>query len=210
MNYTEDDLLPLSSLQHMVFCERQCALIHLEDVWLENRFTAEGRILHERVHEQEGESRGGVRIDRGLPLRSLRLGLIGVADVVEFHALPDGGWLPFPVEYKRGKPKPDRCDEVQLCAQAICLEEMMGLEVPQGAVFYGKIRRRHDVVFDRPLREETENTATRVHALMSSGITPRPIYEKKCKQCSLVDICLPKLLGRNRNVSRYLTGAIEQ
>jgi CRISPR-associated exonuclease Cas4 len=210
MNYTEDDLLPLSTLQHMVFCERQCALIHLEDVWLENRFTAEGRILHERVHEQEGESRGGVRIERGLPLRSVRLGLIGVADVVEFHPLPDGGWLPFPVEYTRGKPKPDRCDEVQLCAQAICLEEMMGLKVPQGAVFYGKIRRRHDVVFDRPLREETENTAMRVHALMSSGKTPRPIYEKKCKQCSLVDICLPESLGRNRNVGRYLTGAIEQ
>jgi CRISPR-associated exonuclease Cas4 len=210
MSYTEDDLIPLSALQHMVFCERQCALIHLEQVWEESGLTAEGRILHERVHEQEGETRAGVRIERGIPLRSLQLGLVGVADVVEFHPLPGGGWLPFPVEYKRGKPKPDRCDEVQLCAQAICLEEMMNLEVPQGALFYGKIRRRHDVSFDRALREATEDVAKRVHALIASGRTPRPTYEKRCKQCSLESVCLPRSLGRNRNVERYLTGAIEQ
>jgi CRISPR-associated exonuclease Cas4 len=208
--YKEDELLPLSSLQHMVFCERQCALIHLEQVWLESQLTAEGRILHERVHEQQGEARAGVRIERGLPVRSLRLGLVGVADVIEFHPSTDGGWLPFPVEYKRGKPKPDHCDEVQLCAQAMCLEEMMDLEVPRGALFYGKIRRRHVVVFNEALREETEETAKRVHALIASGVTPRASYEKKCKQCSLLSVCLPKSLGRKRDISRYLKGAIDQ
>jgi CRISPR-associated exonuclease Cas4 len=208
MNYTEDDLLPLSALQHMVFCERQCALIHVEQIWFESGLTAEGRILHETVHEQEGESRAGIRIERGLPLRSLRLGLVGKADVVEFYPFPGGGWQPFPVEYKRGKPKPDRCDEVQLCAQAICLEEMMGVEVPQGALFYGKIRRRHDVAFSSALREETEETAKRVHVLMASGKTPSPSYQKKCKQCSLLNVCLPKSLGTNRSVKRYLLGAV--
>ncbi len=199
----------ISALQHIVYCERQCALIHVEQVWVENRWTAEGRILHERVHEQEGESRAGVRIERGLPLRSLRLGLVGVADVVEFHPLPGGGWQPFPVEYKRGKPKPDHCDEVQLCAQAICLEEMMEVEVPQGALFYGKTRHRHDVVFNPDLRRETEETARRVRELLASGKTPKPVYEKKCKQCSLAEICLPKPLGRKRSIEHYLSGAIE-
>jgi CRISPR-associated exonuclease Cas4 len=146
--YIEEDLIMISALQHLAFCPRQCALIHVEQMWQESGLTAEGRILHERVHEQEGESRAGVRIERGLPLRSLRLGLVGVADVVEFHPLPGGGWRPFPVEYKRGKPKPDRCDEVQLCAQAMCLEEMMEVEVPQGSLFYGKTRHRHDVAFN--------------------------------------------------------------
>jgi CRISPR-associated exonuclease Cas4 len=208
MDYTEDDLLPLSSLQHMAFCARQCALIHLEQVWLENRLTVEGRILHERVHEQAGESRQGVRIERGMPLRSLRLGLIGVADVVEFHPLPGGGWRPFPVEYKRGRPKRDRCDEIQLCAQAICLEEMSGVVVDQGALFYGKIRRRYDVTFDKGLREETEETARHVHALIAAGDTPRASYDKKCERCSLRSVCLPKSLGRKRNVGRYLAGAL--
>jgi len=141
MTYTEDDLIPISALQHFVFCERQCALIHIEQAWTENRLTAEGRLLHERVHDQGGESRAGVRIERGLPLRSLRLGLVGVADVVEFHPLSEGGWRPFPVEYKRGKPKRNACDEIQVCAQALCLEEMLGVRIPAGALFYGKTHR---------------------------------------------------------------------
>lgn len=209
MNYTEDDLVPISALQHMVFCERQCGLIHIEQAWDENRLTAEGRIMHERVHEQTGESRAGVRIERGLPLRSLRLGLTGVADVVEFHPLPGGGRRPFPVEYKRGRPKPDRCDEVQLCAQAICLEEMMSVDVPDGALFYGKTHHRHDVAFDTGLRKETEEIAARVHELLSRGKTPAPIYQKKCKQCSLLEFCLPKSLGGKRDIRRYLAGAVE-
>ena len=130
--YSIDDLLPLSALQHIVFCERQCALIYTEQAWTENRLTVEGKIMHERVHDESRESRGDVRIDYGVSLRSLRLGLIGKADVVEFHRQPDGSWRPFPVEYKRGKPKADDCDKVQLCAQAICLEEMLSVRSRRG------------------------------------------------------------------------------
>jgi CRISPR-associated exonuclease Cas4 len=210
MNYSEDDLVMISALQHFAFCPRQCALIHVEQVWRESGLTVEGRILHERVHEQEGETRAGVRIERGLPLRSLRLGLVGVADVVEFHKTGKGLWRPFPVEYKRGKPKPDRCDEVQICAQAICLEEMMDVDVPQGALFYGKTRHRHDVLFTETLRRETEEMARQVHELVASGKTPIPVYEKRCKQCSLMEVCLPKSLGRRRDISRYLSGALNE
>ena len=202
--YTEDDLLPLSALQHMVFCERQCALIHVEQTWTENGRTAEGRIMHERVHDESRESRGDVWIDYGVSLRSLRLGLIGKADVVEFHRLPDGAWLPFPVEYKRGKPKADECDKVQLCAQAICLEEMLCVKIPEGALFYGQTRRRLDVVFDEALRRETEETARRAHALIASGRTPPPVYEKRCESCSLMAECLPKTIQKRRSVKNYL------
>lgn len=205
----EDDLIMISALQHYAFCPRQCALIHLEQVWAESGLTAEGRILHERVHEQEGETRAGVRIERGLPLRSLALGVIGKADLIEFHKIGKNVWQPFPVEYKRGKPKADRCDEVQLCAQAICLEEMMGVEVPRGALFYGKTRHRHEVAFDPDLRKETEETVKKIRELLSSGETPRPVYEKKCKQCSLLDLCLPKTLGKKRSIDHYLSGAVE-
>ena len=150
MNYTEDDLLPLSGLQHMLFCERQCALIHVEQVWAENRLTAEGRIMHDRVHEADRVSRGDIRVEYAMPLRSLRLGLIAKADVVEFHREMETGenglekWRPFPVEYKHGKPKKDNSDKVQLCAQAMCLEEMLDVEIPDGAIFYGKTRRRQE------------------------------------------------------------------
>jgi CRISPR-associated exonuclease Cas4 len=165
--YAEDDLLPLSGLQHLVFCERQWALIHIEQVWAENRLTAQGRVLHERTHEAGAESRPGLRVARGLRLRSLRLGLAGQADVVEFHAAlagvaltgEEGLWRPFPVEYKRGRPKPDRCDEVQLCAQALCLEEMFECAIAAGALFYGTPRRRLEVEFDAALRVETERLA---------------------------------------------------
>jgi CRISPR-associated exonuclease Cas4 len=169
----------------------------------------QGRILHERVHEQEGETKAGVGIERGLPLRSLRLGLIGKADLIEFHKKGRGIWQPFPVEYKRGKPKSDHCDEVQLCAQALCLEEMMNVTVPSGALFYGKTRHRHEVKFDPALRKETEETAGKVRALILAGSTPKPVYEKKCKQCSLVDLCLPKPLGRKRSIDHYLLEAVE-
>jgi CRISPR-associated exonuclease Cas4 len=224
--YSEDDLLPLSALQHLVFCERQCALIHVEQMWDENRFTAEGRIMHERVHEVGEESRGNVRIARGVALRSLRLGLVGKADVVEFHlvsppslAVPESGlehrvkegkWRPFPVEYKLGKPKPDDCDKVQICAQALCLEEMLGVEVPNGAIFYGRTRHRLDVEFVKVLRVETEKAAERLHELIGSGSTPKPVYTKKCKSCSLMDQCLPQVLHKKRSVSAYLTQVREE
>ena len=143
-----DDLIMLSALQHLVFCERQCALIHIEQLWSENVLTAEGRIMHDKVDTANRESRGNIRIEYGVPMRSLRLGLIGKADVVEFHKpcpvmYLNGNsdkWIPFPVEYKRGKPKGGNCDKVQLCAQALCLEEMMNVEIPEGALFYGQTR----------------------------------------------------------------------
>jgi CRISPR-associated exonuclease Cas4 len=204
MNYTEEDLIPLSALQHVVFCERQCALIHIEQMWDENRLTAEGKIMHERVHEAGEESRGKVRIERGVPLRSLKLGLIGKADVVEFHLLEGDKWQPYPVEHKRGKPKPDECDKVQLCAQALCLEEMLGVEVPSGAVFYGRTRHRLDVEFDQALRDETARTAAQAHELIRSGTTPKPVYTKKCKNCSLMNQCLPQVLHKERSVKGYL------
>lgn len=210
MTYSEDDLLSISALQHLVFCERQCALIHIEQVWDENLFTAEGRIMHERVHEEGGESRGSVRIARGVSLRSLRLGLIGKADVVEFHRVEGGVWRPFPVEHKRGKPKPDDSDKVQLCGQALCLEEMLGAKVPSGALFYGKTRHRLDVEFDEALRKETEKAAGQLHELIGSGITPKPVYTKKCKSCSLMDRCLPHVLRKKRSVLSYLNQMVEE
>ena len=214
--YSEDDLIPLSALQHLIFCERQCALIHIEQAWAENLFTAEGKIMHERVHEADRQSRGKVRIEYSMWLRSFRLGLIGKADVVEFHRKPvlqKAGslvWIPFPVEYKRGKPKKDNCDKVQLCAQALCLEEMLDVEVPSGSLFYGKKRRRTDVAFDEALRQQTEDTAIRLHELITSGRTPKPVYMKKCDSCSLMKICLPKTIERKRSVKRYLSGAIRE
>ena len=203
--YSPEDLIQLSALQHMVFCPRQCALIHVEQTWTESGRTAEGRIMHERVHDESRESRGDVRIEYGVALRSLRLGLIGKADVVEFHRRPDGFWLPSPVEYKRGKPKANDCDKVQLCAQALCLEEMLSVTILAGALFYGQTRHRLDVVFDEALRRETEETARRVHDLIASGRTPPPVYAKRCENCSLMAECLPKTIQKRRSVKSYLT-----
>ena len=213
MTYTEDDLLPLSGLQHLIFCERQCALIHVEQGWAENVLTAEGRILHERVHDADRESRGSVRVEYGMPLRSLRLGLIAKADVVEFHRDTEhsgGAWRPFPVEYKRGKPKKDNSDKVQLCAQAMCLEEMLDVDIPEGAIFYGKTRRRQDVVFDSELRKETEDAAKRFHELFESNRTPKPVNLKKCDRCSMYDLCLPKTVDKARSVNEYLINAVRE
>ncbi len=207
--HSEDDLIMISALQHYIFCERQCALIHIEQVWAENRLTAEGRIMHERVHEEGNESRGDVRIARGVLLRSLELGIVGMADVVEFHRVGKNQWQPFPVEYKRGKPKPDDSDKIQLCAQAMCLEEMLSIAVPKGALFYGRTRRRFDVLFDDSLRIEVHETARRVHELIASGITPPPVYEKRCESCSLIGECMPRNIGKHPSVKRYLKRMIE-
>jgi CRISPR-associated exonuclease Cas4 len=214
--YSEDDLLPLSGLQHLAFCERQWGLIHVEQAWSENRLTAEGRELHDRAHEARSESRLGLRVAHGLRLRSLRLGLSGQADVVEFLAaaagvsLPgEGGlWQPFPVEYKRGRPKPVHCDVVQLCAQALCLEEMFRAAVPAGALFYGTPRRRQEVEFSTALRAETERLAARMHELYQVRATPRASYSPKCEKCSLLASCMPKNLGGGRSVERYLARAL--
>lgn len=216
--YTEDDLLPISSLQHLSFCERQWGLIHLEQVWTENQFTAEGRSLHEKTHEAGTENRPGVRIVRGVRLQSLRLGLVGQADVVEFHAADagvplegqDGLWQPFPVEYKRGKAKPNNCDRVQLCAQAMCLEEMLGTEIEYGALFYGRPRRRERVKLSPALRAETETLAKRLHDLFDAGQTPRANYGPKCRSCSLLGVCMPKVTGINKDIAHYLAKALEE
>jgi CRISPR-associated exonuclease Cas4 len=219
--YDEDDLVQLSGLQHLVFCERQCALIHIENVWADNAFTIQGEHMHDKVHEagDRTESRGDVRIARGLPLRSLKLGLSGIADVVEFHRVDEGGiqlddvrglWQPFPVEYKRGRPKRDRCDEVQVCAQAICLEEMLGVDIPEGALFYGATHHRFDVSFDTALRSETENAATRLHALIRNRITPPAVREAKCDRCSLIEICMPEIAAKSHSAKLYLEKAIQK
>lgn len=223
--YHEDDYIMLSALQHYLFCPRQCALIHLEQTWAENSLTMQGHILHERVHDVGREKRGDTIIVRGLRLSSARLGLSGQVDVVEFHkineirpefhrgengcSLPNisGVWQPFPVEYKRGKPKKDHCDTVQLCAQALCLEEMLECPIPAGALFYGTERRRTDVAFDDALRAETEHSVTSVHALFTSGTTPAPIADKRCKSCSLQEQCLPEALSKK--LSRYYTRLME-
>lgn len=210
--YAEDELIAISALQHFAFCERQCALIHIEQVWAENRLTAEGRVMHERVHEVGSENRGDFRTARGLRLRSLRLGLAGIADVVELHRDAAGvavpglrhTWRIVPVEYKRGRPKPDRCDEVQLCAQAMCLEEMLGANIPEGAIFYGQPRRRKEVSLDKELRAEVEKVTTRVHELIKSGRTPPAVYTPKCKSCSLFDLCQPLTVGAGKSARRYI------
>lgn len=198
----ETDSFPLSALQHFAFCPRQCALIHVERLWAENVLTAQGRVLHERVHEAGSESRGDLRTARALPLQSQALGLHGVADVVEFHAQPGGTWRPFPVEYKRGRPKPEPIDAVQLCAQAICLEEMLRTAVPAGALFYGSNHRRQEVSFDSTLRAETHRLAAAVRAQIASGITPHATYDAKCRSCSLIELCQPR--AANHSASAHL------
>ena len=205
-SYDESDLNPISALNQLLYCPRRCALIHIEQLWNENLFTAEGRIMHDKADTANRESRGNIRIEYGVPMRSLRLGLIGKADVVEYHSMDDGTWMPFPVEYKRGKPKMDDCDKVQLCAQAICLEEMLNVEIKNGALYYGRTRRREDIVFDERLRLETEGAARKVHALIESGMTPKPEYSKKCKKCSLYELCMPRVSSK---ASNYLMKAVE-
>lgn len=209
MSCTEEDLLPLSALQHLIFCPRQCALIHIEQAWAENLYTAEGRVLHGRADAPGRTSRGSVRIETGVFLRSFALGLVGKADVVEFHRTGKV-WRPFPVEYKRGRPKKDNSDKVQLCAQAMCLEEMLGVEIRQGALFYGKQRRRLGVSFDEPLRQETEATAEQLHVLVTAERTPPPKYSRKCDTCSLIELCRPRLIERTPHVERYLDAVVRQ
>jgi CRISPR-associated exonuclease Cas4 len=198
--YRDEDLLPISALQHFLFCERQCALIHIEGLWAENRLTVEGRAMHQRADRGEQEHRGGLRIVRGLLLQSTALGLTGRADAVEFH--PGGTILP--VEYKRGRPKLGDHDRVQLCAQGLCLEEMHGRAISRGALFYGRTRRREEVVFDERLRRATREAVERTHALLRSGRTPRARREPKCEQCSLLELCLPDAMSLRQSAARWV------
>ncbi len=219
----EDALIPLSALQHQLFCPRQCALIHVEQLWAEDGATAEGRILHERVDAGAGETRPGVRVARGIALRSLALGVSGRADAVEFSGEGSlgsrdpknpgeaNGGPPrlFPVEYKRGKPKAHRADEVQLCAQAICLEEMLSCAVAEGALFYGETRRRMPVRFDAELRALTAAVAVEARATIAAGRTPAPVRIPGCRRCSMERLCWPAQLERPRAVARWLAAQIE-
>jgi len=208
MEDREDNFFQLSAIQHYLFCPRQCFLIHAEQVWLDNIFTAEGKVMHENADNQRESSRGtDVKIEYGLLMRSVKLGISGKADVVEFHRQTDETWLPYPVEYKRGKPKSNICDRAQLCAQAICLEEMLKLNIPEGALFYGKTKHRQKVVFDKELRLATEETCAEIHKLLSQKKAPPAIYEKeKCENCSIIEACLPKIPGKN--VAAYLSSLL--
>ena len=210
--FPESDLIPISALQHFVVCPRQCALIHLEGVWIEDQRTAEGRVAHERVDRGGTETRDAVRRAYGVPLRSLRLGLAGRADAGEFHAVPGGGpEQPFPIEPKRGRPKRGDEDRVQLCAQALCLEEMLGVSVPAGAQFYGQSRRRAEVVFDDALRRRTEAVAVEVRALFDAGETPPPLAVAPCKSCSLLSACQPTAFrARRRSVANWIAGRLAE
>lgn len=217
MIYCEEDLLPLSGLQHFAFCRRQWALIHLEQQWEENLRTVEGSLLHSRAHDASlQERRGDLLILRSLPVVSYGLGLSGQCDVVEFRASPqgvslrgeEGLWLPYPVEYKRGRPKAHQADELQLCAQAMCLEEMLCCLIPEGALYYGEPRRRTAVSFSQELRQEVRSITEEMHQFYRRGYTPKAKPSKSCNACSLKDLCLPQLV-KKRPVSDYLSQAME-
>jgi CRISPR-associated exonuclease Cas4 len=203
-----EDPTPISALQHAVYCMRQAALIHVERQWQENVFTAEGRVLHDAVHDPHDRTRGRIRRVMALPVASSRLNLAGVTDLVEFRTDAEEGEIVYPVEYKRGRPKPHRADEVQLCAQAICLEEMLAKPVIEGALFYAQTRRRVVVRFDAELRELTERTAQDFAALRAAGRTPPAVYRaSRCRACSLIDVCRPTL--STKSASHFVAGAIQ-
>lgn len=190
--------VPLSALQHYAFCPRQCALIHNEQAWAENWLTAQGQVLHQRVDKGDPETRKGIRYERGVLVSADKLGLTGMLDLVEVELLT-GDMKP--VEYKRGKPKTDNWDKVQLCAQALCLEEMTGKPVSAGALWYWQTRHREAVKMTEQLREDTLEIIKHVRQLLSSGSTPKAKYEKKCLSCSLYDLCNPRLLARDHSAS---------
>lgn len=201
----EDLLLPISALQHYLFCPRQCALIHVERLWAENTATAEGRILHEKADSGKAERRGGLQTLRSVQLRSFALGVAGIADVVEKR-----GDSLTPVEYKRGKPKAHRADEVQLCAQALCLEEMFGVEVPEGVLFYGAVRRRLAVAIDAELRALTMQVAQDARDMVRAARTPPPVWATRlCGACSMAELCRPKRMMNPPDVAKWLARMIE-
>lgn len=217
--YIPDDLLPLSGIQHFVFCRRQWALIHVEMQWQENVLTAEGRIMHQRVNDPFfTETRNGVIIARSVPVASYTLGLAGVCDVVEFTSAPDGVKLPdregrylvAPVEYKRGKPKRDPCDEAQLCAQAMCLEEMLATQIPCGYLYYGQTRHRIEIELTAKLRMLVREIADEMHHYFRRGYTPKVKPSKACRACSLAEACLPTLQEKVVTASTYIRQHIEQ
>lgn len=214
--YREEDYLMLSGLQHFAYCRRQWALIHIEQQWAENERTVDGQIFHSVAHDKARiEKRGELLITRGLPVKSAKLGMSGICDVVEFHkyeegvslASYEGLWQPYPVEYKKGLPKLNEADEMQLCGQAICLEEMLLCRIPGGSLFYGENRRREPVEFTEELRGKVYDMAKEMHVLWDKGYTPRVKPQKGCNACSLKEICVPRL-GRVKSVSAYIEGSL--
>lgn len=216
--YNDDDFLLLSGLQHFLFCRRQWALIHVENQWEENLRTVDGRIMHERTHNEElTEHHGDTIITRGMNIFSRRLGVSGKCDVVEFHKSEEGielygwkeKWVPFPVEYKRGEPKKNNCDIAQLCGQAMCLEEMLGCHIKEGALFYGETKRRTAVLFSDDLRNLVSTSLIEMHQLYDRGYTPSVKRTKACNACSLATFCIP-VLNNAIKTSTYLAGSIEE
>lgn len=218
MIYSEEEFLQLSGIQHFKFCRRQWALIHIERQWAENYRTIDGALMHKNAHDtQFQESRGERFITRGVSVFSPTLGVSGQCDVLEYHrantGIPikgrDGLWQPYPVEYKRGSPRVDTGDTLQLCGQAMCLEEMLCCDIPQGALYYGEIRRRVVVPFTDELRQEVREMLTQMHDLFLRGYTPKVKPSKSCNACSMKELCLPRLM-KNRSVASYLKDAMEE
>lgn len=218
MIYAEEDFLQLSGLQHFAFCRRQWALIHIENQWAENERTVDGVLMHEKAHDREfEESRGDRLIKRGVSVYCAELGISGQCDVLEYYqsdtGIPLNGkgglWQPYPVEYKRGSPKENSADALQLCAQAMCLETMLCCDIPEGALYYGEIRRREYVRLDQELRDQVREMLIQMHSLYKRGYTPKVKPTKSCNACSLRELCLPKLL-KSRSVSAYLKAAVEE
>ncbi len=216
--YTEDKYLQLSGIQHFVFCRRQWALIHIEQLWQDNHLTIDGDIFHERAHDSEFvESRGDTIITRGVYLHSSRLGVSGQCDVLEFRRDEDGitlsgrsgKWLPYPIEYKRGKPREDTGDVHQLCGQAMCLEEMLCCHIPVGALYYGETKRRVEVEFTPELRTEVESALKEMHELFERGYTPKVKPKRGCQSCSMKELCLPKLM-KTKSAKDYLSETLEE
>lgn len=217
--YREDELLPLSGIQHFCFCRRQWALIHVERQWKENERTMEGRLLHKRTDDPFLiENRPGIRITRAMPVVSYQLGLYGICDVVEFRESDEGirlhgqegNFLPMPIEYKRGKPKSDERDEVQLCAQAICLEEMLSVQISSACMFYAQTRRRLEVNLTQTLRDRVFTLSEEMHSYFSRGYTPKVKPKKGCQACSLREICLPRLTDEQLKVRDYIDKHLDE
>ena len=203
-NKPDDDLIMVSALEHWSYCHRQCALIHVEQTFDENLYTLRGRTVHKQVDEVESVTEHGVRVERAMPIWNRRLGLIGKADVVEFHAD-----VPYPVEYKHGARRQREHDDLQLCAQAMCLEEMTGQTVPRGAIFHHKSRRRREVIFSLDLRRQVEEAVTAIRALLASKRLPPPVNDHRCDKCSLKEACMPQVLEERGREKRLLANLFE-
>lgn len=219
MEYREEDFLQLSGLQHFKFCRRQWALIHIEHQWAENFRTVDGSLMHQNAHDKGfRESRGDLLVTRGMNVFSASLGVSGECDVVEFYRDPagvplkdrEGLWRPYPVEYKRGSFNERSGDTLQLCGQALCLEEMLCCDIPEGALYYGETRRRVTIPFTEELRQSVRESLQEMHQYDQRGYTPKVRPTKSCNACSLKEICLPGLLRAKGGVQDYLAKALEE